>query len=485
MPIQHETGDGADALYWNQVTDTLAGTYWSSGWGVSPGTNAMEVDVASGNGNVNGSSTSSGSTQVLTLNAADGTYPRKDTIWVDGTGTAQVTTGTAAEALPTGEVRDNTFQPEPPIPGSNGVMVAEVWVPAGASDITSSDIIDRRMGNGAVASAGGVSFIQTSKPSYSEGSTWLDPQTDTLHAGYDDGISADYHKVGVDPIWGDGSDGNISRSSDGNENGLIHADRYEVQSGVTRTVSNGVLAIFARDEIVIDGTIDASGQGGSYGSGGAGGVDDTDPGDNGGSGQNGDLKASNGSGGTGGDGSSNTAGGNGGAGAGGGGGYGYNTNGGDGGNSGQQNLTNAEVDALSNALSSPGYDTIYDLSCLAGSGGGGGGGGGGGLNDSDGADGANGGNGGGVVLLAAPSVTVNGTITADASGGNDGVTPNNTYGGGGGGGGGGAGGSIIFIASNINDSSTISASGGLGGSGGRNAGDGGDGSNGNIVVIEA
>jgi len=92
--------------------------------------------------------------QTVTLDAA-AADPRKDIIVVDDQGAATVVTGTPASPQPAGEVRSDTYAPAPPDGASvSGVVVAEVWVPGGASDITSTDIRDRRLPFGAVANAG-------------------------------------------------------------------------------------------------------------------------------------------------------------------------------------------------------------------------------------------------------------------------------------------------------------------------------------------
>jgi hypothetical protein len=116
-----------------------------------------------------------------------------------------------------------------------------------------------------------------------------------------------------------------------------------------------------------------------------------------------------------------------------------------------------------------------------------GGAGGEGGPDEDGAFPGAGGNGGGSILIFSPSLTVTGSINADATNGGDGVVHDNTCGGSGcgmGGGGGGAGGSIRVVATNAAlGANLVHAVGGTGGSctcAGTNPG--GTGSNGRIQV---
>lgn len=147
--LLYEMGQGYSALDAQSARDRLDGYAVVSGLDVSPG-GSLSVDVTAGEAiagtdtNGNTITVSPGSTQNVSLAAADSAKPRKDTVWIDDTGTAQVTTGTAETALPEGNSRFNTFQPEPPFPGGDGTILAEVYVAAGASSLTSADIRDRR-----------------------------------------------------------------------------------------------------------------------------------------------------------------------------------------------------------------------------------------------------------------------------------------------------------------------------------------------------
>lgn len=144
-----EIGDGADALTFNQILQFLRGYAVVSGAGggcqVTVGTGAMEVDVASGTV-IHGGSAVSVTATTKTL-AAGGDLPRKDTIWVDGTGTVNVTQGTEAAAKPQNATREDTFQPEPDdLTGSNAVVLAVVWVASDYTDLAgAADIQDRRV----------------------------------------------------------------------------------------------------------------------------------------------------------------------------------------------------------------------------------------------------------------------------------------------------------------------------------------------------
>jgi len=150
MPYDVDIGDGADALGQNQLTDALDGTYWVSGWDATLGTGDLEVDIAAGSGAVDGTDVSTGSTQTIDFTGdPDSTDPRKAVIYVDSGGTVQKALGTPQPVDPSGEIRFRTYNPSPPASVS-GVVVAEVWLPAGETVLEGADIRDRRVSNDAV-----------------------------------------------------------------------------------------------------------------------------------------------------------------------------------------------------------------------------------------------------------------------------------------------------------------------------------------------
>lgn len=140
--VDWSIGYGATALDFNQLARFLGGNYVESGCTPSAGANAMEVDVASGTVRVGGSNVSV-SAQTVTLSSSN-SDPRKDVVYIDGTGSAATLTGNAVPAEPSGETQFDTYNPAPPdMVGTTGVPVAEVWVGGGVSDIASGDIRDR------------------------------------------------------------------------------------------------------------------------------------------------------------------------------------------------------------------------------------------------------------------------------------------------------------------------------------------------------
>lgn len=146
--LQYAIGQGYSQLDAKASRDRLDGYAVVSGLAVSAGS-GLSVDVASGTATVGETSgsvdtVSNGSTTNVSLAAADGSNPRKDTIYIDTGGSLQAETGVAEGATPSGKTQFDTFQPEPPTPSTEGVILAEVWVPAGASSLSSGDIRDRR-----------------------------------------------------------------------------------------------------------------------------------------------------------------------------------------------------------------------------------------------------------------------------------------------------------------------------------------------------
>ena len=154
MPLEKQIGDAATALSQNQYVDALDGTYWVSGWDATLGTGDLEVDIAPGEGAINTGSVETTETQTVDFAGdPDADNPRKAVISVDDTGTVQKTLGDPTPADPEGEARERTFDPSPPT-NAPGVVVAEVWLAAGASELVSEDVRDRRVSNNAVSAAG-------------------------------------------------------------------------------------------------------------------------------------------------------------------------------------------------------------------------------------------------------------------------------------------------------------------------------------------
>jgi len=150
MPLEKEIGDAATALSQNQYTDALDGTYWINGWDATLGDGDLEVEIAPGEGAINTGEVETTETQTVDFAGdVDADDPRKAVISVDDTGTVQKTLGNATPASPEGEVRERTVEPSPPT-NAPGVVVAEVWIAAAATELVSDDVRDRRVSNNAV-----------------------------------------------------------------------------------------------------------------------------------------------------------------------------------------------------------------------------------------------------------------------------------------------------------------------------------------------
>jgi hypothetical protein len=128
--------------HWYTVLDSISGDGVLSGGEVTPGT-GLAVNISAATVLIDGNKYTFNAGSV-TLNAANATYPRKDLIIATPSGFSKVT-GTPAAISPTGRTRFETESPEPPAKPASSVVLAEVWVAAGATSLTTSDIRDRRI----------------------------------------------------------------------------------------------------------------------------------------------------------------------------------------------------------------------------------------------------------------------------------------------------------------------------------------------------
>lgn len=230
------------------------------------------------------------------------------------------------------------------------------------------------------------------------------------------------------PAWwldrGDGSDGDFSPTGNTTISGLKQYRSVFIPAGVTVTV-NKWTKIHCQGAVIILGTLSAAGQGGAGGAGNSG--------------------------------------------AGNSGGIGHGSVGGAGGKaSANMNAGGAAGGTEVNRIFVDDYNEI-----IYGSGGGAGGG------YPDRGSGGNGGAGGGDIVLIAPSVKINGSVTAAGVSGSSG----GKYSGGGGGGGGGR---VMIITNIYMNKGSISVSGGGGGGngGGNGTANGAAGNSGAIIVKE-
>jgi hypothetical protein len=271
-------------------------------------------------------------------------------------------------------------------------------------------------------------------------------------------------------LYGDGSDGEIIRSTSDTESGIIYSTRYTINDGVIIN-TDGTVIIHATDKITINGKIRAKSPTGSSGA--------SPFGNNGNNGGNGLYISNGGNGGSGGPVNGND---NGESGElfGGGGGAGRGScsggnSGGDGGNGGGATSSipsETQVNSIDASISlnqQDGWNNFYSLPTNIAAGGGGGGAGG--YGESGGSssygDGGDGGDGGGLIILVAPEIEVNGEVSAAGMDGKEGQKKQDGSScgrtGSGGAGAGGAGGLIYIISESTNQNGILTVKGGAGG----------------------
>jgi hypothetical protein len=149
--LGYDNNDGAQALDQQQELDFRRGWQVVDAAGgsnvVTTGTGSFDVDIASGDINTpTGTVTCSSAT--LDLSAlVDPDLPRIVLVYRDASGTAQTLAGTPAPKDPSGETTPAAvFQPAPDsFVATDGVVCASVLLEAGASEVTATQIRDRRL----------------------------------------------------------------------------------------------------------------------------------------------------------------------------------------------------------------------------------------------------------------------------------------------------------------------------------------------------
>lgn len=159
------TFDGLSALIWNEVLAAYERTGTVEGCGISLTTSdtAIDIDVASGTTQVDGT-TINVTAQSVTLPANESSLPRRDVVWIDDTGTAQYREGNPEPYQPSRDT-DGDFQndiparqtvrpapddmadilrADPPTGTVQATVVVPPWTDA-ASDLTNDDWTDRIM----------------------------------------------------------------------------------------------------------------------------------------------------------------------------------------------------------------------------------------------------------------------------------------------------------------------------------------------------
>jgi len=80
--------------------------------------------------------------QDVVISTADASYPRKDIIYIDSTGTGQALPGSPLAAVPIGSTGPNTVIPIPPDIPTTDTALCEVWVGKGVTGILTANITD-------------------------------------------------------------------------------------------------------------------------------------------------------------------------------------------------------------------------------------------------------------------------------------------------------------------------------------------------------
>jgi len=106
---------------------------------------ALGVTVGKGRAIVNGRLVSIVSTTNVTIATADSTYPRKDIIVLASDGGLSAVEGTKEAAVPNDLTGSGTLKPEASDVPANKIVLAEVWVQNGETEIANADVTDRRM----------------------------------------------------------------------------------------------------------------------------------------------------------------------------------------------------------------------------------------------------------------------------------------------------------------------------------------------------
>lgn len=105
----------------------------------------MSVIVGIGSALVGNTKIEKTSSTELGIDTAPIDYPRKDIVVLYNTGTLSVVKGTPRPLTPYGETGVKSSSPYAPDIPSDSILLAEVWVDVGVSEITNSDIADKRL----------------------------------------------------------------------------------------------------------------------------------------------------------------------------------------------------------------------------------------------------------------------------------------------------------------------------------------------------
>lgn len=130
----------------NQIFSQLVGYGFVDGGRPTEGARPFAVDVLDAKASVNGTTVSTDAQSVSMQEYSRDDKPRKAIIYIHQSGEIRTEVGQPADPQPRGKTRFDTYEPSPPdISEDEGVVIAEVWLGAGAAQVTDDDIRDRRL----------------------------------------------------------------------------------------------------------------------------------------------------------------------------------------------------------------------------------------------------------------------------------------------------------------------------------------------------
>lgn len=150
MALDYKNNDAQRSLDKQQILD------WQRGWQVinpangdllvTAGAGNFDYDIADGDVNAGGTTVSVSGESVDFTNDIDANDDQIAVIYIDSSGNAQKEIGPKGTRDPSGDDIRSTHTPAAPsMHSTNGVVLAEVLLPAGASSIGSTELRDRRL----------------------------------------------------------------------------------------------------------------------------------------------------------------------------------------------------------------------------------------------------------------------------------------------------------------------------------------------------
>jgi len=142
--VDYATDQWLQVVDWQSMARAIGVNGVLTGLQVSP-VSGMNISVAAGEALINGKKIIKSSSTELAVPAANANYPRKDIVVLNDSGTLSVVSGSPEAIYPDPDkVGIYTPIPRPPSLPTNSIILAEIWVPAGATSIGSENIYDKR-----------------------------------------------------------------------------------------------------------------------------------------------------------------------------------------------------------------------------------------------------------------------------------------------------------------------------------------------------